>query len=141
MSIHPTLGVVVIGHGGLATGLLDAVTLVMGEVKGVRALTLDEAESPDDLGTRVSAAVAEVGADGGLLLVDLPGATPFNVSARLVDEREDLELVAGVNLPMLLEVLVAREGSTPAEAAAAAVRGGTEGVVRLSTALGRHRSG
>jgi mannose/fructose/sorbose-specific phosphotransferase system IIA component len=135
------IGIVVVGHGRLAEGVLHAARMIVGELGGVRGVSLREMDDVEGLLGRVEAAVDEVavGGEGVLILVDLFGASPFNVSARLARGRDDLEVVTGVNLPMVLELVVRREGRKLAELTAIARRSGVEGVHTLSEILDEGR--
>lgn len=125
------VGVVVAAHGEMAPGLVSAVRLVAGDQPALEPVALPEAASPEEFGTLLADAVDRVdGGAGALVLADLPGATPFNVAARLRHERKGIEVVGGVSLPMLLEVLLSRDGVALADLAELAVRSGTAGVRR-----------
>ncbi|MDY6868717.1 MAG: PTS sugar transporter subunit IIA, partial [Chloroflexota bacterium] len=106
------IGIVLISHGNLAEGLLDAAKMITGEPENIACIGLQPADDIDQLVERIQEAVNQVDdQDGVLLLVDLFGASPFNASGRLVLAQKDrLRLVTGMNLPMLVELLVAREG-------------------------------
>ena len=124
---------VLAGHGAMAPGLVSAADVIIGPQQACAGVALAEEDSPERFQQRLAAAVeaADEGA-GVLVLADLPGATPFTAAARLAHTRPAVELVAGVNLPMLLEVLMQRDGQSLAEAAATAADAGTRGVVRWS---------
>ncbi len=72
--------------------------------------------------------------DGLLILVDLFGASPFNAAAMIDDKTyPNLEVISGLNLPMLLEVLIARGHLSLAELSALAEESGHTGIKVLST--------
>jgi mannose PTS system EIIA component len=131
------IGVVVVTHGKLAEGLLDAMRMIAGEREALSMVSLGETDDVDTLVDRVGDAAAAIDdGDGVLVFVDLFGASPFNASARLaLQKREGVEVVTGVNLPMLLEVVMSREGMTLAEAADLACQVGAEGIRKLSDTL------
>lgn len=133
------VGIVVVTHGSMAEGILDAAGMIVGDLTGVRAIALREMDAVEDLMERISAAIEEVDeGDGALVLVDLFGASPFNASARLVAERggERLEVITGVNLPMVLEVAIQRSTESFEELVPIAHQAGTGGVKLLSRELG-----
>ena len=66
------------------------------------------------------------GVDGVLILVDLLGASPFNVSAALMENNPRVQVVTGVNLPMLLETVTQREYLPLAELTNLARQAGTD---------------
>lgn len=129
------IGMILVCHGGMAAGLLDAMQMITGEQEACRAIGLEETESVENLMEKVQAALEEIdNEEGSLIFVDLFGASPFNTSARLVlaTPSRPLEVITGVNLPMLVELAVQREGLSLAEAAELARSSGMEGIRRLS---------
>jgi mannose/fructose-specific phosphotransferase system component IIA len=113
------VGVLVLTHGSLAAELLRAATTISGAPpERVRALCLDWNAEPDEALETVRRAGAEVAGDEGLLiLTDIHGGTPYRVARRLVSPGK-VELISGVNLPMVVR-LSCRTGdeSGPAELA------------------------
>lgn len=131
------IGVVVVTHGKFAEGLLDAMRMIAGERESLRMVSLGETDDVDLLVDRVGEAAAAVDeGDGVLVFVDLFGASPFNASARLaLTKKEGIEVVTGVNLPMLLEVVMSRDGMTLSDAADLACQVGAEGIRKLSSTI------
>lgn len=100
----------VVSHGEMANGMLDAARMIIGEQEGIIPVPLGEADDVEGLRQRIEAALQQADrGDGVLILVDLFGATPFNVSARIALARDHIEVISGVNLPMLLEVALQRQ--------------------------------
>ncbi|PSL00684.1 PTS system N-acetylgalactosamine-specific IIA component/PTS system mannose-specific IIA component [Murinocardiopsis flavida] len=125
------VGVVVAGHGVFASGALSACEVIIGAPEAVVALDLAAHEDPAGFGARMAEAVASVDHGAGVLVAtDLPGATPFNAAVRLTRGGTPVEVVAGVNLPMLLETLLSRDGAALADVAGTARSAGRNGVVR-----------
>jgi PTS system mannose-specific IIA component len=132
------VGVLVVAHGEMAAGLLDAARMIVGEQEALLALSLQEMEGVEGLMDKVEEAISQVdGGEGVLVMVDLPGASPFNASARIAMQREGIEVVTGVNLPMLAELLVLREGNSLEELVDIAKEAGTSGIRTLSEILNR----
>jgi mannose/fructose/sorbose-specific phosphotransferase system IIA component len=128
-----SVAVVLAGHGAMAPGLVSAVEVILGSQEACVAVALADDDSPERFQERLGEAVD--GVDGGagvVVLADLPGATPFSSAARLAHGRSGVEVVSGVNLPMLLEVLTQRDGQSLDEVAATAADAGARGVVRWS---------
>lgn len=97
------VGIVIISHGDMADGILDAVRMIMGEQERITTVNLREMDAVEGLMDRVSEAIDEVNTcNGVLLMVDLFGASSFNASARLALTHDNIEVIAGVSLPMLL---------------------------------------
>jgi mannose PTS system EIIA component len=128
------IGIVLISHGRFAEGLLDAAEMIVGEMENVVCIGLEPMDDIDLLVERIQEAVNAVDiGDGALLMVDLFGASPFNASGRLALAQQDrLELITGMNLPMLVELLVQREGLSLKQASQIALDAGKSGVSRLS---------
>ena len=126
------IGIIVITHGKLAEGFLDAARLIVGKQELVVPISLTEEDSVEGLQQQIEEAIVQIDqGDGILLLVDLPGATPFNISAQLALTREKTKVITGVNLPMLLEVMLSREIATFDEAANIAKDSGVIGIKML----------
>ncbi len=127
------VNLLVITHGDFADGLVDAMQLIIGPQEGIQTLSLKETDAIDLLGERVQTAVQELDqGQGVLVLVDLLGASPFNISARLSMENKNVDVVTGVNLPMLLETAMQRQEMSLREVAAVAKEAGTSGIVIVS---------
>lgn len=132
------VGIVIVAHGSLATGLVDAAAMIVGQQDQLEALELREGQSPDSLEEEVAATLEAVDTgEGVLVMADLFGATPFNVSARQAAKRETVEVVTGFSLAMLLETVMQREGATLAELTSIALEAGQSGIRSLSEELAR----
>lgn len=130
------VGVVLISHGKMATGMLDAVRMIIGEQEGIVPITLRETDHVESLKKRIEAAVQRVDTgEGVLIMVDLFGATPFNVSARVALARDHTEVITGVNLPMLLEVALQRQNQSFARLVEIAKEAAMSSVRTLSESL------
>ena len=137
------IGLVLVSHGKLADGMIDAMQMITGEQKAVRAIGLLETEDVEGLMDKILQAVNEVDSgEGVLIMVDLFGASPFNASARLALTYPDrsLEVVTGVNLPMLVELVVQREGMSLNEAVELVLQVAPDSVRRLASIKGFEHS-
>lgn len=124
--------ILLITHAPLAQALRACALHVFADSADyVLALDVPADESPEVSLARARALLGE-GAEPVLVLTDVLGATPCNVAQRLVAGRT-AQLVAGVNLPMLLRAVCYR-GETLETVAARAVAGGTQGVVIVGAA-------
>jgi len=127
----------IVCHGGLADGLVNAMELIAGPQPEVTAISLGEEDPIDGLETRVEEAVmAGEEGKGVLVLVDLFGASPFNVSARVAVRHPNVEVVTGVNLAMLLETALGRDGCSLPELVTIAREASAGSVKILSELLG-----
>ena len=128
------IGVVVASHGGLCRELLITAEMILGPAAQTAAAPLAAGVSLQDFAAQLRQAVAAVQQEAGvLLLADLAGGTPCNVAAVLAAQSEEIKVVTGVNLPMLLEVLSRREGLSLEELTELAAAAGQGGVCCVST--------
>ncbi|WP_027938445.1 PTS sugar transporter subunit IIA [Anaeroarcus burkinensis] len=123
------IGVIVASHGGLCGELLKTSEMILGPTVQTGVAPLAAGTSLSDYAAALRQAVDEVKQKAGVLvLVDLAGGTPCNVAAVLAAQSEEIKVVTGVNLPMLLEVLSRREGLSLEELTERAVAAGLGGV-------------
>jgi PTS system mannose-specific IIA component len=99
------IGVLVLSHYRLADEFVAALRHIVGEVPHVRAMGVDPASTaPEEMRAQIDKAIREVDQGKGVLvLVDMFGGTPSNLSLSFLDEGR-VEVVTGVNLPMLVKV-------------------------------------
>lgn len=102
------IGILVVSHGSLAAGLLDAAALFLGDQPQLSALMLRDGDDAQLFRLRMKEAVNALDSgDGVLILADLFGGTPCNCAMEL--QSESVQVIAGVNLPMLMEALSLRD--------------------------------
>jgi PTS system mannose-specific IIA component len=124
------IGIVLAGHGGFCDGIRDAAEMIMGPQDSLAVVPLGPAENLDLYREKLEQARTEVDSgDGVLVLVDLFGGSPSNVAAYLLGQ--GTEVVTGVSLPMLLEVLSARE-SPLSQVVDTAMSAAQVGTIRLA---------
>ena len=130
-----TIAVVITTHGHAAKALLATAEMIIGEQDNVRCVDFVPGENGEVLAGKIRAAAAELDTSAGLLLlVDLWGGTPFNASSGIAHDDANIEVVTGVNVPMLVSVLMEREDITALpELTALAQREGADGVKSLKT--------
>lgn len=98
--------IIIATHGQLAEEFIAASQLIYGPLRNVAAVTFQAGESPDTLVEKYQNQLLNLDdSQGTLVLADLLGGTPYNVACRLAQDHEQWKIVAGVNLPMLLEVI------------------------------------
>lgn len=113
------IGTLILTHGGLARELLAAAREIAGELDQFEAVSLEWGDGPDEASTKVRAAIARVDTgDGVLILADTFGGTPCNVALSLQDPGH-VEVISGVNLPMVMRLACHgnRQQTDPAAAA------------------------
>ena len=128
------VGMLIVTHGRLGEGLLDAMQMIAGPQEKVDFVSLKEGDSIDELKERILNTVKMLDDGSGVLVfVDMFGASPSNAAAYLLNE--NVEVITGVNLPMLLEILSFRETSSLQELSANAMAAGVESVKNLTQLL------
>lgn len=129
MSIAIVLGT----HGWAAEQLLKTAEMLLGEQENVGWIDFVPGENAETLIEKYNAQLEKLDTSNGVLfLVDTWGGSPFNAASRIVVDKEHYEVIAGVNIPMLVETLMARDDNpTFDELVALAVETGREGVKAL----------
>lgn len=116
------VGIILASHGEFAEGILQSATMIVGEQENVAAVVLQPSEGPEDIRKKIEDAAASFDTEEILVLVDLWGGTPFNQASSLFEQnKEQWAIVAGLNLPMLIEALTARYSTEEAHAIAKAI--------------------
>jgi len=100
------IGHLLIAHGQLASEFLSSLEFITGPQPSFRSVAIDHALEVDMARDIVIQAIEEImGDDGVLVLTDLFGGAPSNIALSLIDDKK-IEIVAGVNLPMLIHAVV-----------------------------------
>ena len=99
------IGVIVVAHLRLAEELLSVARIITGSrLDNFRTVSINIDDNPDQARAKLLAAVREVNtAEGTVILVDMFGGTPSNLSLSLLSKGK-IEIITGVNLPMIIEV-------------------------------------
>ncbi|MBM7341081.1 PTS mannose transporter subunit IIAB [Pantoea coffeiphila] len=128
-----TIAIIIGTHGWAAEQLLKTAEMLLGEQDNVGWIDFVPGENAETLIEKYQARIHDLDVSQGVLfLVDTWGGSPFNAASRLVVDKEHHEVVAGVNIPMLVEVLMARDDNPSFdELVALAVETGREGVKAL----------
>ena len=125
------VGILLATHGDFAEGIKMSGSMLFGDQPNVKAVTLQPSDGPDALRAKMEEAIATFDdPDQVLILVDLWGGTPFNQSNNLIAGHEDhWAIVAGLNLPMLVDALASRDFVESAQELAKQIIGsGKEGI-------------
>ena len=128
-----TIAIVIGTHGWAAEQLLKTAEMLLGEQENVGWIDFVPGENAETLIEKYETQLAKLDTTQGVLfLVDTWGGSPFNAASRIVVDKPQYEVIAGVNIPMLVETLMARDDNpTLAELVAVAVETGREGVKAL----------
>lgn len=127
------IGYILTGHGHFSTGLKSAVDMIAGPQDNFEAVPFEEERAGEYAGT-IKAAIEAMRekCDGVLVFVDLVGGTPFNQSMMVSASVDNVQIVAGTNLPMLIDLMMARTPESQlSDLVAEAVEVGKEGVTHL----------
>ncbi len=110
------LGIVIAGHGGFASGLLQAIEQVVGPQEQCRAVDFPEGMSTKQLNAALRRACDSCDAGRGVvILTDLLGGSPFRLAAQLAMERTDYEVITGTNMQLAAEMMLERDEKTAVE--------------------------
>lgn len=128
-----TIAIVIGTHGWAAEQLLKTAEMLLGEQENVGWIDFVPGENAETLIEKYNAQLAKLDTTKGVLfLVDTWGGSPFNAASRIVVDKENYEVIAGVNVPMLVETFMARDDDPSFdELVALAVETGSEGVKAL----------
>lgn len=123
------IGILVISHGTLANAMQSAAEMIVGPQQDVFTIGLDIHLGLEDMVAELEKQISYFSPDirDILILTDLHGGTPSNAVCLLL-EKYDVNVVSGVNLPMLLEVLLNRDKLSVQELVGLAIWAGKEGV-------------
>ena len=106
------IGVLITTHGNLGNELIHAAESIKGKLKGVMHVCVEQTRGVEELKREINAALKKLDkGQGVLILTDLFGGTPSNISLSFMKEGK-VEVVTGVNLPMLLKLSDVKEGTS-----------------------------
>jgi PTS system mannose-specific IIA component len=133
------VGLVVATHGKLAEELIRTAEGIVGPLQQCEAVSVGCGSSMDDARARLGDAVHRVDTgEGVLVLTDMFGGTPANLALTFLDEK--LEVVTGVNLPMILKLATARTDGLALQAAAELLTAYGQKNITLASELLRSRA-
>ncbi len=131
------IGLVLVTHGNLAREFIVAMEHVVGSQDHIAAICIGPNDDMEDRRADIAKAVEEVECDNGvIILTDLFGGTPSNLSISLM-QPDKVEVIAGMNLPMLIRLAGARQSMSVADAVSAAREAGTKYISVASEILGK----
>jgi PTS system mannose-specific IIA component len=105
------IGVVVVTHGQLATELVNSAEMIVGDLPQFAAVSIGWHDDVNDAREDIAQAIERVrGEEGVLLLTDMFGGTPSNLAMTLL-EKDQVEVITGVNLPMLIKLASLRQSA------------------------------
>ena len=130
------IGILLVTHGNFSEAIIKSMELVFGRQEKLEALTLNHGDDVEELTRQVKEKAKELDdGEGVLVLVDLLGGSPCNVTASCL-KQEGIECVTGLNLPMLISVLEERDGSALHNMPDVAMEAGKTGIVNVKQLIG-----
>ena len=130
------IGLVLVTHGRLAVEFVTAMEHVVGPQTAIEAICIGPEDDMEARRADIAAAIAQVDTGSGVIvLTDLFGGTPSNLAISLMDVGR-VEVIAGINLPMLIRLESARRRMKVVEAVAAAREAGRKYISVASEVLG-----
>ena len=104
------VGVLIVSHGGFAEALISSLQLLVGKQQKIRGVSIWPKDQEKEIKDRIRQEIVKVNdGDGVVILTDVLGGTATNLSLSFL-ENEKVELVTGVNMPMLLTLSSYRKG-------------------------------
>ena len=135
MSEQKKIGGVIVSHGQLAGELLAAAETVVGELNHISAVSIGWDDDVETAKEAISKAIKKVSSGNGvLLLTDMFGGTPTNISAMFIAEGQ-VEIVTGVNLPMVIKLASQHKEMTLQEMATEVEEQGRQSIYRAGQLL------
>jgi len=122
------VGLLLVSHGRIAESFLEVSLEIVGSVKGVQVVSLAEPIDEEKVMEDIRKARKEIDqGDGILILTDMFGGTPANLCFSLLED-PTVQVLTGMNLPMILQILSSRKDASLAELAGIAMRCGRENI-------------
>ncbi|HBO83544.1 MAG: hypothetical protein A2073_08475 [Deltaproteobacteria bacterium GWC2_42_11] len=129
------VGIIVVAHGELADMLISTAESITGRLEAVRGIAVNKGDTAEDIRKSISDAIKAVDSGMGvLILTDMFGGTPSNISLSFLEDGK-VEVLTGVNLPMLLKLYSYLKGRTLSELAELLQTSGKESIVISSRML------
>lgn len=133
------VGVLVVSHGRLAEALISSVESLVGKLQRIRGVSIWPKDKEEEIKDQIQRKMAEVeDGDGVVILTDILGGTPTNLSLSLLED-EKVEVVTGVNMPMLMTLLSYRTGKSLREISKLVKKSGRRGIILAKGLLGLER--
>lgn len=108
--------ILLITHGKMAEGMVSSIKMLIGEQENFDYVTFAEDMGQEELQEVLDTKITDASPEKQyLILCDIKGGTPFNVASRYSFKNDNISVFYGVNLPILVETLIGREGQTLTE--------------------------
>ncbi|MGA7827357.1 MAG: PTS sugar transporter [Geobacteraceae bacterium] len=121
------IGLILVAHAGLARELLKAAEMIVGRIDKAEAIGITAKDSVDQIRDSVAGAIEKVSGSGVIIMADMFGGTPSNMSISFLKDNE-VEVITGVNLPMVIKFASDRDKLDVEELAATLKKCGMESI-------------
>ncbi len=122
------IGLVLVTHAGIAQELVKSAEMIMGTIEGVEAVSINPNDQVDKIRESIEAAIRSVDKGSVIIMTDMFGGTPSNMSLSFLQDNH-IEVVTGVNLPMMIKFLADRSKFGVAELAEKLKQCGRESII------------
>jgi mannose PTS system EIIA component len=130
------VGIIVVSHGRLAEALISSVEFLVGNLQKIKGVSIWPRDKEKEVKERIQQKMIEVDdGDGVVILTDVLGGTPTNVSLSFLKD-EKVEVVTGMNMPMLLTLSSYRKGRSLREIGKLAKKSGRRSITLAKELLG-----
>jgi len=133
------VGILIVSHGRLADALILSVQSLVGNLEKIRGVSIWSKDREEEVKDWIQKKMAEVDdGDGVVILTDILGGTPTNLSLSFLED-EKVEVVTGVNIPMLLTLASYRKGRPLMEIGSLVKKSGRRGIILAKEVFGLRR--
>jgi mannose PTS system EIIA component len=130
------IGALVVTHGHLGQELVAAAEMIVGEISHIQAVTIGWHDDVNDAQLEIEKHISEVESGSGvLILTDMFGGTPSNIALSFHNPGA-VDVLTGVNLPMIIKIANQKEGDTLQSLARAVRDQGRSSIAMASDLLG-----
>jgi PTS system mannose-specific IIA component len=128
------IGGIIVSHGRLAEELLNALTIILGEAPNIEAISIGWYDDAEDSKKKINLSLKRVAQKNGVVIfTDMFGGTPSNLSFSFLRDNQ-VEIITGVNLPMLIKFVSLQRSNSLKEVAKKVVEQGKKNI-HLASAL------
>jgi PTS system mannose-specific IIA component len=122
------IGGIIVSHGKLAEELLNALTIILGEAVNIEAISIGWYDDVEESKRKINKSIKRVDQKNGVLIfTDMFGGTPSNLSFSFMQDGE-VEIITGVNLPMLIKFVSLQRSNNLKEVAKKVVEQGKKNI-------------
>jgi PTS system mannose-specific IIA component len=133
------IGGIIVSHGKLAEELLNALTIILGETVNIESISIGWYDDVEESKKKINESLKRVSQKNGVVIfTDMFGGTPSNLSFSFLKDNQ-VEIITGVNLPMLIKFASLQRSSNLREVARKVVEQGQKNI-HLASALLRSKS-